>query len=117
MDHSGHHADGLRAYDRCRRLFNAELGCAPGPRLQAVYVRLLRGANEDNSELSQLFDALVKVHAATQTKARPRTETFIGARRDANDQTSSIRQACHTLELLLSSVGSNRRHLTGGIGA
>jgi SARP family transcriptional regulator, regulator of embCAB operon len=117
MEHSGHHADGLRAYDRCRRLFNTELGCAPGPRLQAVYVRLLRGANEDNSELSQLFDALVKVHAATQTQARPPTETFIGARRDANDQTSSIRQACHTLELLLSSVGSSRRHLTGGIGA
>jgi len=117
MEHSGQHADGLRAYDRCRRLFSAELGCAPGPTLQAVYVRLLRGANEDNSELSQLFDALVRVHAATQPAAHPSVGTQLGARRNANEDTSSIRQACRALELLLSSVGSNRRHLTGGIGA
>ena len=31
---SGQHADGVRAYERCRRLYAAELGCSPGAGLQ-----------------------------------------------------------------------------------
>jgi DNA-binding SARP family transcriptional activator len=116
MEHSGQHADGLRAYDRCRRLFNAELGCAPGSTLQAVYVRLLRGANEDNSELTQLFDAVARVHAATKQGAHTSPGGLLGARREANEQTSSVHQACRALELLLSSVRA-ARHVTGSIGA
>lgn len=117
MENSGQHADGLRAYDRCRRLFIAELGCAPGSSLQALYVRLLRGANEDNRELSQLFEALVKVHEATLPGARPPVRTLLSGRRDANEQASSVQQACRALELLLSSVRGGRQHKLGAIGA
>jgi DNA-binding SARP family transcriptional activator len=115
MEHSGQHADGLRAYDRCRRLFNAELGCAPGSSLQAVYGRLLRGANEDDSELSQLIDALVRVHAATQPGSRSTAGALLGERREAHELNSSVRQACRALELLLSSVGGEHRHPTGSM--
>ncbi len=116
MEISGQHADGLRAYDSCRRLFASELGCAPGPGLQALYVRLLRGANEGNRELSQLLDALVTVHEATQPDPHPSARMRPRGGRNAKEQTGSLRQACRALETLLSSV-DNRYHLTDGIGA
>ena len=120
MEDSGQHADGLRAYDDCRRLFAAELGCAPGPSLQAVYVRLLRGANEDNEELSQLFDAVVRLHSASQQDIRPQvgaTPTGQRARSDASDQAGSVEQACRALDLLMRSVVGSGRHLSAAIGA
>lgn len=33
--------EALRAFDRCRRVMNEELGCAPGPALKAAQARLL----------------------------------------------------------------------------
>lgn len=66
---SGDHADGLRAYGRCRTLFADELGCAPGPRLQELYARLLGGGGRATSgphggagELEQLIEAVVRLH-------------------------------------------------------
>lgn len=59
----GFHAEGLRAYNDCRRVFARELGCAPGRVLQETYVRLLRGANEADDELSHLLDAVVSLHS------------------------------------------------------
>ncbi len=61
---SGEHAAGLRAYDTCRRLLADELGCAPGPRLQALYVRLLGGVDGGDEELGSLIDAVVRLHHA-----------------------------------------------------
>ncbi len=114
METSGQHADGLAAYHHCRRLFAAELGCAPGPGLQALYVQLLRGANESNLELSQLFDALVRVHEAIQTETRPSSRVDLGERRDADVRGASVDEACLALELLLNSVGVSRHHLATG---
>ncbi len=66
----GFHAEGLRAYNDCRRVFARELGCAPGRVLQETYVRLLRGANEADHELSHLLDAVVSLHSvAGSTRA------------------------------------------------
>jgi len=64
MEACGHHARGLQAYDQCRTMFATELGCAPGPDLQALYVRLLRGANEGVEELSMLLDAVITLYGA-----------------------------------------------------
>ena len=64
MEAHGHHARGLQAYEQCRGVFATELGCAPGPVLQALYVRLLRGANENDEELSLLLDAVITLHRA-----------------------------------------------------
>lgn len=63
----GFHAEGLRAYNDCRRVFARELGCAPGRVLQETYVRLLRGANEADGELSHLLDAVVSLHSVAGT--------------------------------------------------
>lgn len=114
---SGQHADGLRAYDRCRRLFAAELGCSPGADLQSLFARLLRGAHEHNRELSQLLDAVVRLHAATPLDAGPPLRAIASSRRGPSDQSGSVEQDCRLLDLLLSSFGGARPHLTGGIGA
>lgn len=51
--------EGLSAYERCRRLFDRDLGCAPGPALQAAHLRLLRQRAEGNTELSEVLAALL----------------------------------------------------------
>jgi len=113
---SGQHADGLQAYDQCRRLFAAELGCAPGTGLQELYVRLLRGANEDNEELSHLLDAVVRLHMASQLSSGPPVSA-LGSGISAIPQTGSVEQAFRTLNLLLRSVGSPRGHFVRALGA
>jgi SARP family transcriptional regulator, regulator of embCAB operon len=119
----GQHADGLRAYDHCRKLFAAELGCAPGPGLQELYVQLLRGANEDDKDLSQLFDAVVRLHAASGPGLRPAMPTLVNhqapgnERHDTNDHASSVEQARRTLTQLLRSVGSSHQRPNLALGA
>lgn len=52
-------AEGLSAYARCREAFDRDLGCSPGPALQAVRLRLLRQYAEADGELSEVLAALV----------------------------------------------------------
>jgi DNA-binding SARP family transcriptional activator len=113
MEASGQHADGLQVYDQCRRLFAAELGCAPGPGLQELYVRLLRGANEDDEELSQLLDAVVRLHAAIRPDSGSPVNALAKRRRDASGQTASVEQALRAVNLLLQSVGGPRSRSLG----
>jgi DNA-binding SARP family transcriptional activator len=104
---SGQHADGLRAYDRCRRLFASELGCAPGLGLQELYERLLLEANDDDDELRCLFEAVVRLHKA---KAAGVPSQEVGECSDyANPQDCSLAKACRTLDGLLRSVGDPLR--------
>ena len=58
-EQAGLPAEGLAAYDRCRRLFDHDLGCTPGPALQEAHLRLLRKRAESNSELSEVLAALL----------------------------------------------------------
>jgi DNA-binding SARP family transcriptional activator len=117
LEASGQHADGLQVYDQCRRLFAAELGCAPGPGLQQLYVRLLRGAHEDDDELSQLLDAVVRLHAANQLGSEPAVTQLDSRRRDANGQSASVEQAFRALNLLLRRVGDVGGQFAGALGA
>jgi DNA-binding SARP family transcriptional activator len=98
MEAKGQHADGLHAYDQCRSIFAAELGCAPGPGLQAQYVRLLRGANEDDEELSLLLDAVVRLHRARRSGVQSPGHDPGTERRDT---AGSVEQADRTLRQLL----------------
>lgn len=41
LEQNGEHTEALRAFDRCRRLMDKELGCAPGPALKEAQARLL----------------------------------------------------------------------------
>lgn len=68
LERLGQHAEGLRAYNDCRQVFARELGCSPGRVLQETYVRLLRGANEANGELSRLLDAVVSLHSVAGSR-------------------------------------------------
>lgn len=61
LEHAGRHADALREYGECRRVFDEELGCAPGPVIQDVLPRLLSGAAETDAELGDLLAALLRV--------------------------------------------------------
>ena len=117
MEANGQHADGLQAYDQCRRLFAEELGCAPGPGLQKVYVRLLRGANEDNEQLSQLLDAVVRLHMASQLGGGPPATAMDSGISDKIAHTASVDQAFHALNLLLRSVGALRANFVEPLGA
>lgn len=110
---SGQHADGVRAYERCRRLYAAELGCSPGAGLQEAYVRLLRGAHEDDGELSLLFDAVVRLHAASRA-GRSRAHTL--PRADVPLGPGTTDQDVLVLHRLLHGAGS-RQPLIGTIGA
>ncbi|ABK02638.1 response regulator receiver and SARP domain protein [Arthrobacter sp. FB24] len=56
---SGLPAEGLSAYARCRRIFDRDLGCAPGPALQAAHLRLLRRRAEADVELTEALAALL----------------------------------------------------------
>jgi DNA-binding SARP family transcriptional activator len=104
MEASGHHARGLQTYDQCRRLFSTELGCAPGPGLQSLYVRLLRGANEDNEQLSHLLDSVVRLHLASQVGPGPATnDPGAGASEEAS-HTASLEQAIRALNHLVHTV-------------
>lgn len=108
LEASGQHADGLRAYDHCRRVFAAELGCAPGSGLQKLYDGLLRGANEDDEDLSRLFDAVVRVHRATRHPSPApgsRSYEVVGQ----IDRPDSFEKACRTLNQLLLSVGPTQQ--------
>ncbi|WP_374969515.1 BTAD domain-containing putative transcriptional regulator [Terrabacter sp. BE26] len=59
----GLHAEGLRAYDECRRLFADELGCTPGPGIREVFARLLESVRQvDDDPLAALVDAVVRLH-------------------------------------------------------
>ncbi|MGF9648104.1 BTAD domain-containing putative transcriptional regulator [Pseudarthrobacter oxydans] len=42
LEQNGESTEALRAYDRCRRTIDQELGCAPGPALREAQTRLLR---------------------------------------------------------------------------
>ena len=103
LEVSGHHADGLQAYDQCRKVLAAELGCAPGPALQELYARLLRGTDEDDQGLNRLLDAAVRLHIACQAGVHLPI-TALG-RGDGTGQTGSIEQAYGVLSQLLRSVG------------
>ena len=52
-------AEGLSAYARCRLVFDRDLGCAPGPALQAAHLRLLRQRAGAIADLSEVMAALV----------------------------------------------------------
>jgi DNA-binding SARP family transcriptional activator/ActR/RegA family two-component response regulator len=42
LERNGENNEALRAFDRCRRIVDEELGCAPGPALQEAQARLLQ---------------------------------------------------------------------------
>jgi DNA-binding SARP family transcriptional activator len=65
LERSGRPVEGLQAYDRCRRVLDQELGCAPAAGLQAAYARMLRSTAATGGELGQALSALLVLHDET----------------------------------------------------
>jgi len=65
LEQAGRPVEGLQAYDRCRRAMAAELGCAPGPRLQQAQGRMLRATAGGEDEFGQVLAALLALHSHT----------------------------------------------------
>ena len=107
MERRGRHADALRAYDTCRRLFADELGCVPGPGLQHTFARLLAGTQHGRDEgLDHLLQAVVRLHL--EVVAAPS-----GGSRDAAGwqppAPAALEEACSLLDRLLVRVRSDAR--------
>ncbi len=103
-EQAGLPVEGLSAYERCRRLFDRDLGCAPGPALQAAHLRLLRQRAEGNTELSEVLAALLylgeRLHGPKCTQA---------CRRGIPAHAGERRQGPR----LVPAAGAGRRRLTG----
>lgn len=68
----GLHAEGVRIYDACRRSFAEELGCAPGPHVQAAFRRLLIGTAETrDDDLSTAVAAVVRLYQSLLPSENP----------------------------------------------
>jgi DNA-binding SARP family transcriptional activator/ActR/RegA family two-component response regulator len=50
LEQNGENTEALRAYDRCRRIIDEELGCAPGPVLREAQTRLLRSTGAPSGQ-------------------------------------------------------------------
>jgi DNA-binding SARP family transcriptional activator len=79
LEATGRAVEGLQAYDRCRRLLDRELGCAPGPALRSAHRRLLEATAGQDGDLAQAVSALLVLHGhlhelAPATDRAPRGE-------------------------------------------
>jgi DNA-binding SARP family transcriptional activator/ActR/RegA family two-component response regulator len=52
LEQNGEDTEALRAFERCRRIIDQELGCAPGPALRDAQARLLRSTAATSSPAS-----------------------------------------------------------------
>lgn len=99
LEQAGRHAEGLHAYERCRRSLDRELGCAPGAALQAVYARLLRATADGDGELSEVLSALlVLLDQLNSANARP--AAVVGASRSTTP-TERVRSAGEVVDSFL----------------
>jgi DNA-binding SARP family transcriptional activator len=59
LEQAGRYTEGLNAYDRCRRIFDDDLGSSPGPALRAAHLRLLHQTADSDTEFSDVLSALL----------------------------------------------------------
>ncbi|WNB85384.1 BTAD domain-containing putative transcriptional regulator [Cellulomonas sp. ATA003] len=100
LERAGRHVDALRVYGECRAVFAAELGCAPGPGLQAVLRRVLGGMADSDEELADLLVAIVRLRDYAEGDPPATVAARNPGRRDARISTP-VREAYGLLEDLL----------------
>lgn len=91
LELAGRHAEGLHAYERCRRALDRDLGCAPGAALRAAHLRLLRATSHGDGELSDLVSALLVLYDHQDQPAE--ASAGISVREAINVVTSFLRRA------------------------
>ncbi|EWT00441.1 hypothetical protein N865_15675 [Intrasporangium oryzae NRRL B-24470] len=106
----GLYADGLRAYDECRRLLADELGCTPGPGVREAFGRLLERTRQvDDDPLAALMEAIVRLHLAVSSPAEP-TMQPTGPVLDSPDVGSDVEEDWRLLERFLSMARMHTVH-------
>ena len=90
LELDGNPVQGLRAFDRCRRIMDRELGCLPGPVLQAAQQRMLQQASAANDDFGQVIQALLTIR---ETRAGKEHLTWPKDMDPSNGQGSSLHEA------------------------
>ena len=73
LERVGRFAEGLVAYDECRRALDAELGCSPGPSLRATHLRLLQATTDGDDVLTDVLSALLLLNDYLTHRGAPRS--------------------------------------------
>jgi SARP family transcriptional regulator, regulator of embCAB operon len=90
MEQAGRFAEGLQAYERCRRVLQQELGCAPGPVLRDAYTRLLSVTADTEGDLSEALSALLYLHEQLSQAGRDGAPDASASLRAAGDVLSNF---------------------------
>jgi DNA-binding SARP family transcriptional activator/ActR/RegA family two-component response regulator len=64
LEQNGENTEALRAFERCRRTIDEELGCAPGPALREAQTRLLRST----AAASRPAEPVGPIHVLTESR-------------------------------------------------
>ncbi|NUQ32444.1 MAG: hypothetical protein HOP99_06460, partial [Dermatophilaceae bacterium] len=114
LERRGEHADAVREYETCRTVFAAELGCDPGPRLRAVFRRLLAATSEQDDRLRDLVAAVVRLHHVLDTSASsPEPEVDQHENRSAATEPGALQEDCSRLMALIRAADARARALAG----
>ncbi|WP_262103444.1 BTAD domain-containing putative transcriptional regulator [Arthrobacter sp. Marseille-P9274] len=70
LESADRYVEALQSYDKCRRLLDRELGCAPAPDLRAAHLRLLQKSAQDDDELYDVLDALFYLNDRLRGQSR-----------------------------------------------
>ncbi|MGO4596353.1 AfsR/SARP family transcriptional regulator [Terrabacter sp. 2RAF25] len=120
LERRGEHADAVREYETCRTVFAAELGCDPGPRLRAVFRRLLAATSEQDDRLRDLVAAVVRLHHVLDTPSSQRPPEAErdergerGGHRSAAAEPGALQEDCSRLMALIRAADARARALAG----
>ncbi|NUR07475.1 MAG: hypothetical protein HOQ45_10725 [Nocardioidaceae bacterium] len=114
LERRGEHTDAVREYETCRTVFAAELGCDPGPRLRAVFRRLLAATSEQDDRLRDLVAAVVRLHHVLDSSA-PQAFPVVddGEQCSAAGAPGALQEDCSRLMALIRAADARARALAG----
>jgi DNA-binding SARP family transcriptional activator/ActR/RegA family two-component response regulator len=108
LEGNGENTEALRAFDRCRRVMDEELGCAPGPSLREAQARLLTST----AAASDRADIRGPVQVSSETRSHPTAKEDTGRLRilivDDHTTFSDLLAGALDREPDLQSVGAAR---------
>jgi SARP family transcriptional regulator, regulator of embCAB operon len=97
LESAGRYVEALQTYDKCRRLLDRELGCAPAPDLRAAHLRLLQKTAEDDGELHDVLEALFYLNDRLRNQSRQQGTHAQGKRgQDPASRTTTASRVIHS---------------------
>ncbi|WP_336711277.1 AfsR/SARP family transcriptional regulator [Arthrobacter sp. USHLN218] len=97
LESAGRYVEALQSYDKCRRVLDRELGCAPAPDLRAAHLRLLQKTAQDDGELYDVLEALFYLNDRLRGQSRHPGIHAPGKRPQASaSRTTTARRVIHS---------------------